>query len=219
MKSFSVSDLDRKDIYSLIISLIAPRPIALVSTVSRSGIDNLAPFSYFNGIGSNPASLSFSIATKEDGSLKDTAKNLLETKNCVVNFVTEDVFEAMKLTANDFEANIDEFSEAKLTKLPSDLIKSMRVKESIAQFECELIDLMNVSNRLESLLEHSILGFNHKLEHGSGNLAVCRIIKVHFSESILRDGTNHKIDALKYLPIARLGARHYLKSSIDNFIQ
>ncbi|NQY81030.1 MAG: flavin reductase family protein [Candidatus Caenarcaniphilales bacterium] len=211
MKSFTVSDLEHKDVYSLMISLIAPRPIAFVSTVSKSGIDNLAPFSYFNGIGSNPASISFSIATRADGSLKDTAKNLLESRSCVINFVTEDIFKAMKITAKEFEHSIDEFTEAKLTKLPSDLIKSVRVKESIAQFECELIDLVNVSDRLESLIEHSIFGFNTELKPGSGNLAVCKILKVHFDESLLREGTENKIDVKQYKPVARLGAKFYSK--------
>ena len=218
MKSFNISDLQRKDIYSLMISLIAPRPIAFVSTVSKSGIDNLAPFSYFNGIGSDPASLSFSIATKENGTLKDTAINLLETKSCVINFVTEEIFEEMKMTANDYEANIDEFNEAKLTKIPSDLIKPMRVKESLAQFECELLDLVNVADHLESLLEQSIFRASSSLKPGSGNLAICKILKIHFNEKLLREGTDNKIDMGKYLPIGRLGSRAYLKTEASNFI-
>ncbi len=174
MKSFSIFDLERKDIYSLMISLIAP---------------------------------------KDDGTLKDTVRNLLETRNCVVNFVTDEILKAMKITAKEFEHSIDEFNEAKLTKIPSELIKAKRVKESIAQFECELIDLVNVSDRLESLIEHSIFGFNTELQPGSGNLAVCKILKVHFTDSLLREGTNNKIDVKKYHPIARLGAKFYTKVS------
>jgi hypothetical protein len=90
------------EVYKLLTNLVVPRPIAWVTTQSASGVVNLAPFSFFNAVGSKPPYLVISVGANDDGSPKDTARNILENREFVVNLVTEDLFDAMNISAADF---------------------------------------------------------------------------------------------------------------------
>lgn len=144
----STATLDQREVYKLISSCILPRPIAWVSTRDRAGHNNLAPFSFFNGVASNPPSLSISISSTSDPNrplgTKDTLRNILETGEFVVNVVTEATVEAMVETARDFPADEDEFSAAGLTPVPSKTVRPPRVAESPVHFECVLHGTMQV---------------------------------------------------------------------------
>jgi len=172
MLSFEPKDLPQKKVHGFIIGGIAPRPIALVSSISKDGNHNLAPFSFFNAFGSNPPIIAFSAARRgSDNTVKDTYNNLLETGECVVNAVTYDIVEQVNLTSTEYPGEVDEFDMAGFTKLESDLVKPMRVAESPYQLECRLLEMKNYGDG-----------------GGSANIAICEVVKFHISENIISDG-------------------------------
>ena len=137
-------DIDPKSapltqIFSLLTGGIAPRPIALVSTVSEKGIDNLAPFSFFNAFGANPPIVVFSPARHgKSGATKDTYNNLINNRECVIQTVTYDIVEQVHLTSGELDKNVNKFKKSGLTPIPSRRVKPMRVQESPFQMECRL---------------------------------------------------------------------------------
>ncbi len=117
------------EIYRLMISVIVPRPIAFISTASKNGILNLAPFSYFMGVCSRPPTIAVSIIERASGP-KDTAANIQETAQFAVNIVTEEIAEKMNIASGDYPPEVNEFEAAGLTPIPSTLITPPRVAES-----------------------------------------------------------------------------------------
>jgi len=138
MIELEVSGLSSKELYRVLIHWIAPRPIAWVSTVNKDGVVNLAPFSFFNLVCDQPPILMLSISKKEDGSRKDTSRNVLEVGDFVVNFVGENLLEKVELTAKEFSPDVSELELAGLTPEPSKIVKPPRIKEAPASLECKL---------------------------------------------------------------------------------
>ena len=133
------SNITFKEIHKLMIGSIVPRPIALISTVSEDKVNNLAPFSYFNGVCSNPPTIMFAPARRGwDGSKKDTLINIQKNKQFVVNIISETFAEKMVMCSTDYASNVDEFKVSELTPVPSTRINPPRVEESKINFECEL---------------------------------------------------------------------------------
>lgn len=198
MLSVEPKDLDPKETYQYLIGGISPRPIALVSTVSKSGANNLAPFSFFNAFGANPPVIGFSPARRaRDGSQKDTYYNLMDTKECVVHIVNYDMVEQMNLSSTEYEKGIDEFIKSGLTAVGADIVQAKRVKESPFHMECKLIDMVH-------------LGENG----GAGNLALCEVIKFHIDERILKNTERGKrIDPHLLDAVARNGQAYYTRAS------
>ena len=122
--------------YSILASLITPRPIAWVTTLSPDGIVNAAPFSFFNMLGADPPILGFCPGDREDGSPKDTARNIRLTHEFVVNLVDESVAQAMNQTAASLPYGQSEITHAGLSTAPSTLIKPPRIAEAPASLEC-----------------------------------------------------------------------------------
>ncbi len=189
---FDPAELEHSAVYKLLTGSVIPRPIGWISSVSESGINNLAPFSYFNAIGEDPPHVMFS-TTRGNNTNKDTLNNVLANKQFVVNMVTEDVVERMNMTAQVLAPEVDEFEFAGLTPIPSVKIKPMRVAESPITFECELVH------------HYSLEG--HK--NGGATMMIGRIIMMHFSEHVLLD--NYKINLETYKPVARLAGSNYSK--------
>jgi len=183
----------RTDVYSLMIRCIAPRPIAWVSTTSREGVLNLAPFSFFNGVASNPPALLFVTSRHDHGGKKDTLLNVEATGQFVVNMVPEALAEVMNITATEYPLGISEFEKAGLTPAPSERVTPPRLKESPINFECELLDTMHI-------------GVDGA---GGGTIVVGRIVLIHVDESVLKDG---KVDYELYHPIGRLGGMEYTRT-------
>ena len=180
-----------KDNYKLLIGSIVPRPIAFVSTISKAGIYNLAPFSFFTAIASNPPTIGFSPARKgPDGSLKDTLANIRETGEFVVNVVNMALVEQMNATATDFPPEVDEFKEVGLTPLPSELVKAPRVKESPINMEC----------RLNQIIEVGVSGA------GGGFFVIGEVVCFHVADELMTDG---RIDTGKLDPVGRLAGMEY----------
>ena len=134
-----------KENYKLMIGSIVPRPIAFVSTISKNGIYNLAPFSFFTGITSDPPTVCFSPTRRgTDGEAKDTLKNIRETGEFVINIVNENIVSQMNETATEFPPDIDEFKESGLTAVPAKIVSPPLVKESPISFECKRLQVLEI---------------------------------------------------------------------------
>jgi len=180
-----------KDNYKLLIGTVLPRPIALVSTISNSGIPNLAPFSFFTAITSKPPTLCFAPALKGTAAeKKDTLANIEETGEFVVNIVTEEIAEQMNETAGDFPSDFDEFLHAGLTPEPSVKIKPPRVKESPVNMECTLLKVEYIGDG----------------GPGSGALVIGEVVQFHIADSLYSEG---KIDSGLLKPVGRLAGMEY----------
>ena len=189
---FNPNELEHTTVYKLLTGSVIPRPIGWISTVDANGINNLAPFSYFNAVGEDPPHVMFS-TTRGNNTNKDTLNNVLANGQFVVNMVTEELAEKMNTTAQTVPSDVDEFQLAAVTPIPSTLIKPMRVKESLVTFECEMV--------------HHYFLEDHK--NGGACIVIGRIVMMHFDDSILLD--NFKINLETYKPIARLAGSNYAK--------
>ncbi len=189
---FEPRELEQTAIYKLLTGIVIPRPIGWISTISEDGINNLAPFSYFNAVGDDPPHVMFS-TVHSNNSNKDTLNNVLATKQFVVNMVTEDLVEQMNLTSQPIAANESEFELAGLTPIASSLVKPPRVKECKITMECEMVH-------------------HYKLENsktGGATIVIGKIVLFHIDESVLLE--NYKINVETYKPVARLAGSNYSK--------
>lgn len=188
----SVKDTDSGILYKLLTGLVIPRPIGWISTVDENGINNLAPFSFFNVVGEDPPHVMFSTVRTGDKN-KDTLNNVLANKQFAVNLVTEDVVEQMNTTSNAVENAVDEFQLANLTPISCELIKPKRVAEAKAHFECEMV--------------HHYFLQDHK--NGGACVVIGKVLMMHISDEILLE--NYRINLDKYQPVARLAGSNYSK--------
>ncbi len=188
----SVKDTDSDVLYKLLTGLVIPRPIGWISTVDENGINNLAPFSFFNVVGEDPPHVMFSTVRTGDKN-KDTLNNVLANKQFAVNLVTEDVVEQMNTTSNAVENAVDEFQLANLTPISCELIKPKRVAEAKAHFECEMV--------------HHYFLEDHK--NGGACVVIGKVLMMHISDEILLE--NYRINLDKYQPVARLAGSNYSK--------
>ncbi len=194
------SDLPFNEFYRILISSVAPRPIAWVSTVSVAGQPNLAPFSFFNAICGRPPLLAFAPGlrmrgegTAIRGDTKDTLSNVRETGEFVVNVVTYDVAEAMNLTSGEYDSSVNEFELAKVTPRPSRLVKPPHVAESSVNFECKVYQILDFSSP----------------PHG-GSLVIGEIVFVHVDEKHFKDG---RLDPNSLDLIGRMGGVQYSRTT------
>lgn len=187
-QTWVASDLAPSTAYEFMTRLVVPRPIAFVSTVSRAGIRNLAPFSYFMLGGLKPLSLAFCPVFGEAGQPKDSLRNILETGEFVVNLVDRTISEEMNRTAFQFPHDVDEWTISGLRPVPSQLVAPPSVEESPASFECRL---------------HQVV------EHGQGPQAsayvIGEVVVIRIREDLINEG-----QIGRHCPIARLGGREYL---------
>lgn len=133
---FDLSGEHRRQAYKLLAGLVTPRPIAWVSTVDRQGRVNAAPFSFFNVLGTDPPIVAFAPGDKEPGIPKDTARNIRQTGEFVVNLVDESLAEAMNRTAAELPAGESELDLVGLTTAPSRTVAPPRIAEAPVALEC-----------------------------------------------------------------------------------
>lgn len=184
------AQLGRGELYQHMIRLITPRPIAWVSTLSASGVANVAPFSYFNAVGSRPPTLMFCPANKPDGSKKDTLVHIERSGEFVVNIVSADLAEAMNQTAADYDIETSEFAKAGLTPGVSAIVQPPRVAEARAHFECQV---------------HTILHLG--TGPGGASVVIGRIVHLHMDDAILDE--NGRIDPDRLDTLGRMGGITY----------
>ncbi len=142
--------------YKLLASTIVPRPIAWVTTQSAAGVVNAAPYSFFNVVGANPPTLVLGLMRDSVRGFKDTAANILETGEFVVNLVPERLIDAMNLTCVDAPAEINELHLAGLESTPSDCVKPPRITASPVAFECKVLTSL-VTGPLQTLVVGRVL--------------------------------------------------------------
>ena len=179
-----------RDNLNTLLSCVIPRPIAFVSTISAGGTPNLAPFSFFNAVGSNPPALIFSPSTRPDGTPKDTIVNLRAVPECVVNVVPYAVRDAMNEASYAFPPEVNEFEAAGFTPLPSRLVRPFRVAESPVHMECKLIRIVPVGDGPLS-----------------ANICIAHVLCFHIADEVLLpDGT---ADVNRIDLVGRLGGDDY----------
>lgn len=181
---YNPAEHNDRDMYRLLSSVIIPRPIGFISSRSRTEMDNLAPYSYFNAVSSSPPVIMFS-AGDRDGDLKDTPRNVLEHEEFVFNLVTEDIGEQMDRTSADLDANHSEFDFADLQRAASEVVAVPRVAEASVALECTLYDSWQVYDNT------AILG---------------EVVYAHIDDELLTDG---KVDVTKIDAVGRLAGPYY----------
>lgn len=198
MKTFDPAHETMQNIYKLMIGCIVPRPIAFVSTIDRRGVLNLAPFSYFTAVSADPPVVLFCpMVRTEDPSHglsahKDTLRNIVNTREFVINIVSEDMAEKMNATSAQVPSDVDEFALVGLTPLASDAVKPPRVAESPVQMECRLRQIVEVSGK-----------------PGGGSVVLGEVLRFHAREELL---DNYRIDPDKLAAIGRMGGPTYVRT-------
>jgi flavin reductase (DIM6/NTAB) family NADH-FMN oxidoreductase RutF len=192
MKRIDPSTLSSRERYRLMTSSIIPRPIAFVTSLGSNGIVNAAPFSYFNGVTSTPPLISISVGYRR-GNSKDTARNIRETGEFVVNMVSHNIAEKMNLASGDFAPNVSEVIEADLKVIPSELVAPPRLAESPLQMECKLYKLIEIGE-------------------GPNDLILGEVLRWHLNPGVQIDDRYH-IDPETLNLIGRLGGPQYCKTS------
>lgn len=193
------SEIPYSELYGILLNSVAPRPIAWVSTMSASGQPNLAPFSFFNAVCVDPPMLAFAPGLRKPkaetghGEVKDTLRNIRETKEFVVNIVTYKLAEAMNLTSGEYDASVNEFELAKVTPAPSTILRPPRVAESPVSFECRLYQILDFASRPTS-----------------SSLVIGQIVSVHVDDAHIKDG---KLDRDSLDLIGRMGGIQYTRTT------
>ncbi len=175
--------------YKLLVGLVTPRPIAFVSTRGRDGVDNAAPFSFFNVLAEDPPVVIVSIERRRDGRPKDSGRNILETGEFVVNMVDEALLERMHLCSVEFPSEVSEFAEAGLTAVPGHKVGAPRIAESPVSMECRL---------------HTRVPFERR------DLLIGEIVWLHVRDGIV-DPQTLRVSA-DYAPVGRLYANLYTRT-------
>jgi flavin reductase (DIM6/NTAB) family NADH-FMN oxidoreductase RutF len=181
--------------YQILASLVTPRPIALVTTMSREGNVNAAPFSFFNLMGANPPILAFAPGDRDDGTPKDTARNIRATQEFVVNLVDEAMAEAMNKCAASLPYGENELQRAGLHAAPSSTVKPPRIAEAAASLECVEWGTLRIG----------------------GNRVVIGLIKrVHVRDELF-DVEKKRVQTEKYFVIGRMASPHWYCRTRDRF--
>jgi flavin reductase (DIM6/NTAB) family NADH-FMN oxidoreductase RutF len=183
--------------HGLMLGAVAPRPIALVSTVDREGRPNLAPFSFFNVFGANPPVMIFSPARRgRDNTTKNSYENVKEVPEAVINIVNFAMVDRVNKASARFPKGINEFEEVGFTMEPSDMVKPFRVKESPVQFECRVLQVIETG-----------------MQNAAGNLVICEVLRMHVDPAVLDE--NEKIDPVKIDLVGRMGGEYYVRANGD----
>ena len=181
--------------YQLLVSLVVPRPIALVTTLSPDGKVNAAPFSFFNVLGANPPICAFAPSDRANGVPKDTALNVRATHEFVVNLVDEAIAEKMNLCAASLPYGESELSFAKLTAAPSSAVKPPRIAEAPASLECVEWGTLQI---------------------GQNRVVIGLIKRIHLRDELF-DAEKKRINSEKLSLIGRMSSPHWYCKTRDRF--
>lgn len=191
IKSFYPETLETRDLHKLLLSAVAPRPIAFASTIDSKGNVNLSPFSYFNVFSSNPPILIFSPSRRvRDNTTKHTLQNADETREVVINMVDYSIVKQMSKSSNEYAKGVNEFTKTGLTEVSSLKVKPPRVLESPVSFECVVDNIISLGEK-----------------GGAGQLVIAKVVHIHVNSKLL--DSNDNIDPTKLDLVARLGGDWY----------
>lgn len=184
--------IPHQDAYKLAIGSVVPRPIAFVSTRSKAGVDNLAPFSFFTVVCANPLTICFSAMRKGPEAVKkDTLRNIEEGGEFVVHVVDEAFVVAMNQCSADYGPQESEWEGRGLTKAPSVAVAPPRVAESPVAMECLTHQIVEVSD-----------------QPGGGSLVLGTVVRMHVRDDLLEDG---RILTERWHPVARMAGATYAR--------
>lgn len=201
IKSIDPINLETKELHKILLSSIAPRPIAFASTVDSNGNINLSPFSYFNVFSSNPPILIFSPSRRvRDNTTKHTLENAIETKEVVINVVNFPIVEQMSKSSIEYEKGVNEFIETGLTQVESLLVKPPRVLESPISFECKVQDIVSLGE-----------------SGGAGQLIIAKVVQIHIDKKFL--DKNGDILSEKLDLVARMGGDWYTRATKESMFK
>lgn len=180
---------------------IAPRPIALASTIDKNGNVNLSPFSFFNMFSTVPPVVIISPSRRvRDNTTKHTLENLLEVPELVIGNVNFDIVQQVSLASTEYENGINEFIKSGLTMKKADLVKPFLIAESPVNFECKVLEIKTFGN------------FG-----GAGNLVIAEVVKIHINEKYLDETGN--LNQAKLDLVARLGNNWYSRNNENNLFE
>lgn len=191
MRTIDPQTLSRRQRYTLLTSTVIPRPIGWISTLDAEGRSNLAPFSFFNAVTSEPPTVMISIGRRRGGRRKDSAANLLETQEGVVHMTPRRLAEAMVVTSTEAEPDVDEFVLAELERCPSENVRPFRVEGAPIAMECKMV-------------QH--------LEVGAGpvDMFLLEVVCFHIDKDVMIDDVP---DPTRLQAIGRLGGAHYCETT------
>ena len=191
------NEISTSELHGYLLGAVAPRPIAFASTISKEGIVNLSPFSFFNVFSANPPIMIFSPSRRgRDNTTKDTLENVLEHPEATINIVSYAMVQQMSLSSTEYDKGVNEFIKSGFSEGASELVKPPRVKEAPVSFECKVLEVKS-------------LGENG----GAGQLVICEVLLIHVKDEILNE--NGKIDPYSLDPVGRMGGDWYVRASGD----
>lgn len=201
MKTIDPKEVSAFQLQALLQASVAPRPIALASTIDKNGNPNLSPFSFFNIFSSNPPILIFSPARRvRDNTTKHTLENVLEVPEVVIGNVNFNMVQQTSLSSTEYDLGVNEFVKSGLTMADADIVKPKLIVESPVNFECKVLEVKSLGT-----------------EGGAGNLVICEVVKVHYHEEYTDENGNLSQDKLDL--VARLGANWYSRNNADNLFE
>ncbi|WP_429844028.1 flavin reductase family protein [Brevibacillus sp. FIR094] len=184
----AINEIERQEKYKLLIGCIVPRPIAWVTSLGEGGIVNAAPFSYFNVASIEPMMVSVAVMRKPGSVPKDTARNIMQTGEFVVNMVDIHNVDAVNQTSADYPPEISEVEAVGLEVAPSVLVKVPRLRASRIHFECKLHQIVELGSPTTS------------------DLIIGEVVHVHVADELYHAG---RIDAAAFAPVSRLAGHTY----------
>lgn len=195
------NSISTTELHQILLTAVAPRPIALASTVDKNGNVNLSPFSFFNVFSANPPILIFSPARRaKDNTTKHTYENIKEVKEVVINIVNFAMVEQMSLSSTEYGKGENEFIKSGFTPIASHKIIPPRVAEAPISFECIVDDVIELGT-----------------EGGAGNLIISRVVNIHIRDEY--KGNDGKLDTEKLDLVARMGGNWYTRASKDSLFE
>lgn len=201
MKEIYPKDLSPMQLQNVLQHAVAPRPIALASSINKNGEINLSPFSFFNLFSTNPPILIFSPARRvRDNTTKHTLQNVLEVPEVVIGNVDFEIVQQISLASTEYDKGVNEFQKSGLTMKPADLVKPPLIAESPVNFECKVLEVKPLGT-----------------EGGAGNLIICEVMKIHIQEKYLDADGN--LDQKKLNLVSRLGGNWYGKTSPESLFE
>ncbi len=182
------------DVYYLLTGIVTPRPIAWVSTLSLTGVVNLAPFSFFNAFGANPPVVAFSPSLRRDGSKKDTLLNLEALPEFVLNAATAPLLEQVNLSSKELPPDESEVALTGLSTIASVKVRPPRVAESPVSMECRVRQIIPCGTGPIS-----------------ANIVIGEVLMMHIADEVLDEAG--RVDPRKLRTVARLGADYWCHTS------
>nr|WP_288934967.1 flavin reductase family protein [uncultured Allomuricauda sp.] len=200
IKTIDPTTIPQPELYSILSTAVAPRPICFASTMDAEGKVNLSPYSFFNVFSSNPPVMVFSpTRSGRDNSLKHTHQNVVEVPEVVINVVNHAMAEQMSLSSTAYDKDVNEFVKAGFTEVPSVKVKPPRVGEAPVSFECRVLEVVELGQI-----------------PGAGNLIIAQVDMIHINDEYLTDNV---LDTEKLDLVGRMGGNWYIRAIKESLFE